>query len=187
MHGWDELTHHHHVMPHQYGHQWWSEASHSSIASSLLLYLLIITRKNVPTSLGSLTHLHVFFRRGMKRCVGDINHKYTGVRSSSWISAKSEWLEEQETPRCSFHRGRLCCSSALKWGFTPNPTPVYLKPGPRWDKYRRKGSTGNQYLSWDSLQEVSMGKCKGHICKFSYSRVLSFHSLQSQAWLCQYW
>lgn len=73
--------------------------------------------RKVPTSFGSLTRMFSF-GGGMKHCAGNINHKHTGVRSSSWISAKSEWVQEQETARCSFHKGRLCCSSAVKWGFT---------------------------------------------------------------------
>jgi len=35
-----------------------------------------------------------------------------------------------------------------------------------------KGSTGNQSVSWDSLQEVSLRKYKGQICKFSYFQSL---------------
>lgn len=91
-------------------------------------------QKTFTTSFGSLTRLHVFFRRGGWNVVpGTL---ITGARGSEAVhgSVQSEWVEEQETVRWSFLRGRLCCSTAVKWGFNPNPAPVHPKPRPRWDK-----------------------------------------------------
>ncbi len=98
---------------------------HSSIASSLLLSLLIITRKKVPTPLGSLIQaLHVSFlsKGGWNVVPGTLIHCTRGSGGSSVDQCKKRVTGEQETPRCSFHEGG-CAAQVLSNGALPKILP----------------------------------------------------------------
>lgn len=82
------------------------------------------------------------------------------------VQKASEWKNKRLRDAVSTEGG--CAAQVLSNGALPKTLPQSTPNHDPGGTNSGKGSTGNQSVSWDSLQEVSLGKYKGQIWKFSY-------------------